>query len=105
MPLDTGTASPAHRRSRTAATSDSALHHDSQVKKLLALLALALIGLLAWMAAGPNREMAPVAGSRAMDAPLRPADPVTATEEPRRDPSAGAAAVPAEVMAPIATAT
>lgn len=90
------------------------------MKKLLALLGAALIGLLAWMAAGPNhvpdapvRPDVPVAmGRTAIPATLpTPASATSApplTGEPLDTPPPEAAlepVVPPEVITPIATAT
>lgn len=66
------------------------------MKKVFALLAVAFIGLLAWIAAGTDRvtdDPAPVAGPPAMGSA-----PPVATPPPEP-------VVPAEVIAPIATAT
>jgi len=86
------------------------------VKKLIALLSVALVGLLAWMAAGtdqvpdaPVRPDVPVAmGRAAVPATVTAASPPPLGGEPFDTPPPEAALepiVPAEVIAPIATAT
>jgi murein DD-endopeptidase MepM/ murein hydrolase activator NlpD len=77
------------------------------VKKVFAFLAVALIGLLAWLAAGSNQDTnrTPAAVARAIGA-----SPPTATAsgdqpEPARPAASGEPTVPADVIAPIATST
>jgi peptidoglycan LD-endopeptidase LytH len=83
----------------------------ARVKKLIALLAVVLIGVLAWTAAGPDEvadEPVRSAVPRAMGASPPVATPATATVpdlsgEPLDTPSVEPP-VPPEVIAPIATA-
>jgi murein DD-endopeptidase MepM/ murein hydrolase activator NlpD len=82
------------------------------VKKLLALLGVALIGLLAWMAAGPDKAPdAPVRRDvpRAMGGTPPPAPPpAVVTDAPLDTPPPEVAlepVVPPEMIAPIATET
>jgi murein DD-endopeptidase MepM/ murein hydrolase activator NlpD len=80
------------------------------VKKVFVLLGVALIALLAWLAAGPNPVVnRPPAGvAQAIEASPPIGSPVTTTargrSEPGPPPVSGEHVVPADVIAPIATA-
>jgi murein DD-endopeptidase MepM/ murein hydrolase activator NlpD len=75
------------------------------MKKLLVVFAVGLLGLLAWIAAGPNEHVSTMA-TRAIGAPGGNA-PNTPDRRTRELPLAASSlpAVPPVVMAPIATAT
>lgn len=66
------------------------------MKKLITLLAVALVALIAWIAAGPSKDT-----SRIAAAPV--GVPHALTEQPRREPAS--ASVPVDVMPPAAAAT
>jgi murein DD-endopeptidase MepM/ murein hydrolase activator NlpD len=85
------------------------------VKKIIALLAVAVIGMLAWIAAAPqsddrSSESAPVAqteaigGSPSIEDPPAPAPAPVTTPSPATE-STPEPVVPPDVIAPIATAT
>jgi murein DD-endopeptidase MepM/ murein hydrolase activator NlpD len=70
------------------------------MKRLLALLAVALVGLLAWVAAAPNGDRTAMAASRAMGAPPAAAPPIERAGA--APPVTSDAAAPRPMIVPVA---